>query len=219
MKKTLEAFIEPANIPKKYGGELDFNFGDLPVLDPALEDVLKWEDGREDFPHGPMYWLKQGETTTGDQVVKEMKAIAVGFKAGQERKEEVCTITTTLRNDEDMEYTNGSTALASIDEKQKYPESRPELITLPTETETPSQVPSDPPAEANGEHTPQLSPGNSKLPETATPVPTASENGLPPSGNKVVMENGEVVPASRPEPTSFITATEDLTLKEQSIAG
>lgn len=87
VKSTLESFIEPHNIPKKYGGTLEFEFGDLPALDPALEAVTLWntEAGTPDFPHGPMYWVK-----SKDQ--ESIQAIAVGSNGAIERREEVCLL-------------------------------------------------------------------------------------------------------------------------------
>ncbi|KAJ8103719.1 hypothetical protein POJ06DRAFT_242662 [Lipomyces tetrasporus] len=48
MNATLESFIDPANLPNKYGGELDFEFGQMPVLDPAVKNALTWEGSYED---------------------------------------------------------------------------------------------------------------------------------------------------------------------------
>jgi len=89
MKKTLESFIDPINIPKKYGGGLDFEFGQMPSLDPALASVLNWEGEYKDFPKGPMYWEKTGEK---DEIV----ALAVGHIEEKQRKERVCTVTRKL---------------------------------------------------------------------------------------------------------------------------
>ncbi|KAF7543816.1 hypothetical protein G7046_g9925 [Stylonectria norvegica] len=38
-KAVLESYIDPANIPKKYGGQLDYKSGDLGVTDPAWEGI------------------------------------------------------------------------------------------------------------------------------------------------------------------------------------
>ncbi|TVY89380.1 SEC14 cytosolic factor [Lachnellula willkommii] len=92
VKKTLETFIDPANIPKKYGGGLEFKFGDLPVLDPHVEKVLEWDGNRKDFPHGPMYWIENGR----GEGVEKIKALAVGSEAGKERKIDVCVVTKVL---------------------------------------------------------------------------------------------------------------------------
>ncbi|KAK9264412.1 hypothetical protein V1519DRAFT_427423, partial [Lipomyces tetrasporus] len=73
MNATLESFIDPANLPNKYGGELDFEFGQMPVLDPA--------------------------TDKGDYI----EATAVGAMDDQERREKFCTarkrVTGSLRNE------------------------------------------------------------------------------------------------------------------------
>ncbi|KAK9335537.1 CRAL-TRIO domain-containing protein [Lipomyces starkeyi] len=83
MKATLESYIDPANLPKQYGGELDFEFGQAPVLDPALKDVLKWEGSYTDFPHGPIYWSDKGD---------HIEATAVGHVGHNERRDTVCTV-------------------------------------------------------------------------------------------------------------------------------
>ncbi|TQS32408.1 hypothetical protein Golomagni_07274, partial [Golovinomyces magnicellulatus] len=56
VKPVLESFIEPKNIPKKYGGELDFEFGSLPISDPAWEGSVQWDNGHTSFPSGPLLW-------------------------------------------------------------------------------------------------------------------------------------------------------------------
>ncbi|KAK4125828.1 CRAL/TRIO domain-containing protein [Parathielavia appendiculata] len=85
VKTTLEEFIEPRNIPKLYGGELEFEFFDRPNLDPQIKEVLIWENGYTDFPEGPAYWVP----VDGG---KRLACIAVGSKGGKERRETVCTI-------------------------------------------------------------------------------------------------------------------------------
>ncbi|KUJ06861.1 CRAL/TRIO domain-containing protein, partial [Mollisia scopiformis] len=94
MKKTLESFIEPANIPKKYGGQLEFEFGDMPKLDPHLASVTEWQNGNTDFPHGPMYWVDgKGEKEIGEVKSDKIKALAVGTRDKKERKEDICIVT------------------------------------------------------------------------------------------------------------------------------
>ncbi|KAG9247686.1 CRAL-TRIO domain-containing protein [Calycina marina] len=96
MKATLESFIDPINIPIKYGGSLPFKFGQMPTLDPALSKLLEWEGGNKEFPKGPMYWVPKG---TG-----KMEALAVGSKE-EMRREEVCVLTRTM--EEDKAVANG----------------------------------------------------------------------------------------------------------------
>jgi hypothetical protein len=37
---TLSSFMEPSSIPRQYGGELDFEFGDFPILDEAARTLV-----------------------------------------------------------------------------------------------------------------------------------------------------------------------------------
>jgi hypothetical protein len=85
VKPTLESFIEPRNIPKAYGGELEFQFFDRPNLDPKIRERVVWENGYEDFPVGPAYWVP----VDGG---KRLACMAVGSKGGEQRRETVCTI-------------------------------------------------------------------------------------------------------------------------------
>ncbi|KAK2811436.1 hypothetical protein FQN50_002059 [Emmonsiellopsis sp. PD_5] len=75
VKSTLSTFMDPANIPKQYGGELEWEWGDMPSLDePAKEiasamaqvgprgdkeipaDVEVVGDTRKEFVKGPVMW-------------------------------------------------------------------------------------------------------------------------------------------------------------------
>jgi hypothetical protein len=161
VKKTLESFIDPKNIPKKYGGELEFQFGDKPVLDPQLAKVLKWEGDRDGFPIGPMFWANKGEKNGN-----EMEAIAVGSVEKVERNEKACTVTKLLG---EKEVVIGMNGYATAGTEKQHHESTP----------------------------------------AATEVipPTISE---PNGTEEPVVQEGEIIPASRPEPVSFVTAHEGL---------
>jgi len=87
--QTLSQYIDHDNIPKKYGGGLDFEWGSMPNLEPAIEQQLKWEtpstqNGRKTFPIGPIKW----EEGPGG----EMQAWAVGNENGKPRKQLILTI-------------------------------------------------------------------------------------------------------------------------------
>lgn len=82
VKPTLLQYMDEENIPTKYGGKLNFKFGDLPILEPAIADSLDWKQdttkgGYRSFPTGPIKWQK-GEDGT-------MQAIAVGSQNGTKR--------------------------------------------------------------------------------------------------------------------------------------
>lgn len=86
---TLSQYIDPAHIPRKYGGKLDFAFGDLPVLEPAIADQLTFQNpatqkGAPTFPKGPIKWQ---EGPNG-----EMLAVAVGSEGGRQRSTVVASL-------------------------------------------------------------------------------------------------------------------------------
>ncbi|ORY21511.1 CRAL-TRIO domain-containing protein [Naematelia encephala] len=87
---TLAKYIAPADIPKKFGGQLDFKFGDMPNIDPAMARQLTWGDGatmvagQHTVPIGPIRW-EEGENG-------EMVALAVGCEQGQPRRKVVATL-------------------------------------------------------------------------------------------------------------------------------
>lgn len=83
---TLERFIDRRNIPKKYGGDLDYKFGQLGIPDPAWEGVVQWENGHQHFPTGPLVW----EDVEGDS--DRIACVTLGSKDGELRRERVCTI-------------------------------------------------------------------------------------------------------------------------------
>lgn len=97
MKETLESFIEPENIPTKYGGTLDFKWGDLPKFDhKAMDEVTTWRNGYTDFPEGPMFWHDKGD---------HIELEAVGSVDGKQRNEIVCEVrkTADVREKQELE--------------------------------------------------------------------------------------------------------------------
>lgn len=85
VKSTMESFIDIRNIPKKYGGELDFEWGALSKPDPAWEGIVQWENGHTGFPTGPLLW----EDVDGGE---RMACISYGRVDGKDRRETICTI-------------------------------------------------------------------------------------------------------------------------------
>lgn len=86
MKTTLEKYIEPQHIPKKYGGTLDYEFGQLPNLDPVIEEAFNWQNphtqnGKNTIPTGPIKWTRAKD---GDLI-----ANAVGSEKGRRRHVEI----------------------------------------------------------------------------------------------------------------------------------
>ncbi|GAB7357013.1 hypothetical protein MBLNU459_g7841t1 [Dothideomycetes sp. NU459] len=88
MKKTLEQYIDPDNIPKQYGGRLDYKFGELPNIEPIIADTLKWSapekvNGKNTIPTGPIRWQRDSSS---------LDAIAVGSQNGKPRDRKVASI-------------------------------------------------------------------------------------------------------------------------------
>ncbi|KAK9486446.1 CRAL-TRIO domain-containing protein [Lipomyces starkeyi] len=132
MKATLESYIDPANLPKQYGGELDFEFGQAPVLDPALRDVLKWEGSYTDFPGGPIYWTDKGD---------HIEATAVGHAGQNERRDTICTVRKTApRQSLTNKDVNGDTTGRSPSTKSEL-QSEPLITTTAADELVPVTLP------------------------------------------------------------------------------
>ncbi|KAG8529898.1 uncharacterized protein KY384_005379 [Bacidia gigantensis] len=113
---TLTQFIDIKDIPKKYGGQLDFQCGDLPNLDPELREHLTIPPGEEAerfLLTSPVRWAAQGADG-------EMFAIGVGSINGKERQEPLATLhglvarTTTHRERLSRMNTQASVAPSSL---------------------------------------------------------------------------------------------------------
>jgi len=84
MKSTLEKYIDLDNLPKKYGGNLNWEFGDMPFLEPQIANSIRWEKtttqkGHTTLPIGPIKWHYDKD---GDLV-----ASAVGTESGKPRNQ------------------------------------------------------------------------------------------------------------------------------------
>ncbi|KAJ0161076.1 SEC14 cytosolic factor [Colletotrichum tanaceti] len=82
---TLEQFIERRNIPKQYGGELEFKFGDQPTVDPAWEGTVRWENGHSAFKSRPAVWRENEDGT-------RVECVGIGSVNGVEQKELICSV-------------------------------------------------------------------------------------------------------------------------------
>lgn len=86
---TLSESYDPIDIPRKYGGQFDFDFGMPPDFDPEIRDAITWlpsESGKSyvELPIGPMRWVncEDGKRT----------AVAVGKVDGEKRRVEVLAL-------------------------------------------------------------------------------------------------------------------------------
>ncbi|KAL8828668.1 MAG: hypothetical protein Q9170_006499 [Blastenia crenularia] len=86
VKPTLSAFMDVSSIPKKYGGDLDFECGMMPSIDPEIRKCLDLKNPKLEglFLTGPTRWVDGSE---GDMV-----ALSVGSIGGKPHKEAVATM-------------------------------------------------------------------------------------------------------------------------------
>lgn len=63
---TLESFMEPSCIPKKYGGNLNWAWGDVPDLDQETREALE-KDGHKGWVKGPALWLNNERIVVGSE--------------------------------------------------------------------------------------------------------------------------------------------------------
>ncbi len=85
-QSVLEEAIEKCNIPERYGGYLDYAFGQAPVLDPAVDEIVSWHGEYSNFPSASLVW----EPVEGDPDL--VACLVVGSRAGKAQRECVCTI-------------------------------------------------------------------------------------------------------------------------------
>jgi hypothetical protein len=89
---VLSSYIDPVNIPKQYGGELEFEFGMMPKLEPAIAEMLRWsppDTAESSEPVNPSYPIGPLKLVDGQN--DEMAVIAVGSIDGKDRREAIAT--------------------------------------------------------------------------------------------------------------------------------
>lgn len=100
MKPTLEKYIDIENIPKKYGGKLDYAWGEMPLLEPAIVDSLSWKEegpllkGHRTIPTGPIKW-RSASSHLGD-VTQGMEMVTAGTDNGARRDRVLASIQTSF---------------------------------------------------------------------------------------------------------------------------
>ncbi|KAK8051940.1 hypothetical protein PG993_003325 [Apiospora rasikravindrae] len=88
---VLTSFIDIKNIPKAYGGEMDWKFFEEPKFDDEVKRLMSWENGYTALPPGPMYWRPYDDG-------KRLELMAVGTKDKKQRMDRVATIPVAFPN-------------------------------------------------------------------------------------------------------------------------
>ncbi|TPX08515.1 uncharacterized protein E0L32_010002 [Thyridium curvatum] len=146
---TLRTFIDVRNIPKQYGGELDFSWGEMPNLDPNIVEAVSWENGHTAFPKGPVYWRPLDDDT--------LECVAVGSVEQKERMERVGTIRKTYRGPFAKVPEDEEVVEAAEQKKEQEDEPKPAVTTGVETSVTDAKTEAKPAAEqtaaVNGEPT------------------------------------------------------------------
>ncbi|KAL2417264.1 hypothetical protein ABEF91_005106 [Exophiala dermatitidis] len=66
VKPTLSKFMETKDFPKRYGGDLDWEWGDLPDLDAETRAAVE-KDGNKGWVKGPCLWLAGQRLVVGSE--------------------------------------------------------------------------------------------------------------------------------------------------------
>ncbi|KAI0006772.1 CRAL-TRIO domain-containing protein [Xylariaceae sp. FL0662B] len=98
---VLTSFMDLKDIPKNYGGELEWDFFDDPAWDDEILRICRWENGYTTFPPGPLYWRPIDDG-------RRLECLAVGSRGETDRRERVCSITRAYppKSSEESSYTD-----------------------------------------------------------------------------------------------------------------
>ncbi|KAI6985225.1 CRAL/TRIO domain-containing protein [Hortaea werneckii] len=166
MRSTLEQYVDLDNLPKKYGGNLDWEFGDMPALDPGIVKALDWKEtieqkGHKTLPIGPIRWEYEDENgKKGDLVAK-----AIGTEKGKPRRDVIAG----------LHPEAGLARLALSPGRQSVPGNKSQSVSTATSA-TATSVQSSTPAAAAG-----AAPASSSTPsqdyQTTTSTTTSEPRG------------------------------------------
>lgn len=176
---TLSSFIDIANIPKKYGGGLDFECGKMPLLDQQVRDCLSTTGGSDTerlFLTAPVKWIDAGEDG-------EMTALSVGSIDGKQRGEAVATLhSLAVRVATSSSRHTQSQEIETVGAPASRPPTYQNQTTLPIRPISNGQAtPSSRPASI--QPAPAANPNTTSLPDQvvqAGGVPQTLHNGGPP---------------------------------------
>ena len=221
---TLSTFIDIEDIPKKYGGKLDFEYGQLPNLDPKIRQHLSiepTENAESLFVASPIRWVNEDESGLDG----EMTALSVGTVDGKQRKERVAVLHALATR----VATHSNNFQSQRTETTTLP-SRPAAAKSQTALETPQSVsvsnghPAPPAAGtasisqevpphtqpvSNGHATSQSQPTNIQ-PAPATNLPAASTHEHPTPASAPLQQTNGAPPESKPQDITMPPPPTDL---------
>jgi len=81
LREKLEVCIAPENLPKKYGGDLEWDYGDVPDVGKEVRETVGEDVFADGALTGPVRWVVEGTGMVG-------RAVKVGSVGGKDRREE-----------------------------------------------------------------------------------------------------------------------------------
>ncbi|KAJ5191635.1 uncharacterized protein N7498_010620 [Penicillium cinerascens] len=99
VKPTLTSFMDPSSIPKQYGGELDWQWGDLPNLDEAAQEKL------QGIEQPPAEGKTKKEMIKGPLLFKGDTIEVLGTENGTERRKTIPVPNTELSGTDESNET------------------------------------------------------------------------------------------------------------------
>lgn len=201
--------MDVSSIPKKYGGDLDFECGMMPSMDPELRKCLDIKDARleELFLTGPTRWVNSEEG--------EMIALSVGSIDGKPHKEAVATMSSlavrTATGSSTFQSQRSHPNFSSTQLSSQPPsatQSRPQSKRAVTpQMQTPMQPPPPQLVQAAPQQQPLSYPVSTseQMPPPPTGLQQAGPQGAAGPESQSTVQNGSVL---KSQPVSFDGASE-----------
>ena len=159
------------NIPKKYGGNLDWQFGETPNLEPAIANSLSWKEnfeqkGHRTLPIGPIKWQYDEK---GDLV-----ATAIGTENDKPRKRVIAQL-----HDEESGVARLSLSPGRAEEKPLFQTTSAQIPAVHDTTRATSQMAEDDKPNMNG----STAPASSRFGvPTSAATPQSTDSAAPRQG-------------------------------------
>lgn len=80
----MQSLIDMSNIPKRFGGDFDYEQGMAIDLDAPTREVLSWLPPHKELPLGPLKWTEDGKGG--------VSIVTVGKSDGKLRNERIATL-------------------------------------------------------------------------------------------------------------------------------
>jgi hypothetical protein len=208
--------IDPANIPKKYGGQLEFEYGMPPLLDASILDELTWTNAeyaaKQTFPRGPMRLHEEKDGT--------LSILTLGSVDGTPRREQIASLQPQNQRVKRTATNTTASVLATAAESSRPTSIAPaesDIAATAAATVPPSSIPRSEPISAE-----KTLPSTEPLPNGISHPPEPAIAAVPATHDPIVEPVAPRSEISRPDltqqKTEFFDAPEpESDLKQQDL--